>query len=93
LLEPTPRSATTEVDVVIIDHVEAGDHAIGTLQRRLRTARPNTLLMNQWPFDGLRACKPTVIADGRDRANCGTQALIAAITVSAIRGRPENPRR
>jgi hypothetical protein len=27
-----------------------------------------------------------VIADGRDRANCGTQALIAAITVSAIRG-------
>jgi hypothetical protein len=36
-------------------------------------------------FDGLRACKPTVIAVGHDRANCGTQALIAAITASAIR--------
>jgi hypothetical protein len=38
-----------------------------------------------WPFDGLRACKPTVIVDGHDRANCGTQAFIAALTVSAIR--------
>jgi hypothetical protein len=43
------------------------------------------------PFDGLRACKPTVIADGHDRANCGTQVLIAAITVSAIRDVSENP--
>jgi hypothetical protein len=36
-------------------------------------------------FDGLRAGKPTVIADGNVRANCGPQALIAAITVIAIR--------
>jgi hypothetical protein len=42
-------------------------------------------------FDALRACKPTVIADGHDRANCGTQALIAAITVSAIRGVLKTP--
>jgi predicted alpha/beta-hydrolase family hydrolase len=47
---------------------------------------PAAALVNSRPFDGLRAGKPTVIADGHDRANCGTQALIAAITVSAIRG-------
>lgn len=51
----------------------------------------DTLLMNRWPFDGLRACKPTVIADGHGRANCGTQALIAAITANAIRDVSENP--
>src|SRR5262249_42016729 len=87
----SPRIVQTEVAACARRGRLPRDRVISALQRRLRPAPPPRSADQTFCdegarlFDGVRAGKPTVIADGHVRANCGPKALIGAITVSVIR--------